>query len=86
MIPHRNPVVKAIIEAMERNICQNPPEPFVLAGKLIKELDVKEKDFFIAVGQLLDVRLSEIKDGKKRYYYLSEMVVLERESIKKRGI
>lgn len=63
-----------ILQYMEFKLCCEPPEPFILAGRIIQDLSLKPSDFYLAIGQVLGYRIGEYREGKKKYYYLLEMV------------
>jgi hypothetical protein len=63
-----------VIDYMESKVCCNPPEPFLLGGRIIGELGITRSDFYIAVGQMLGYRIGEYREGRRRYYFLLDMV------------
>ena len=47
----------------------------------MRELNLPKTEFYIGVGLILGYRIDEYVEGKKRYYYLSDMVREYREKI-----
>jgi len=78
-------VAEAIIEYMEGMLFHSPPEPFILAGTLVKELPFRKSDIYLALGQLMGVRIGEYREGKKKYYYILDMVIAHRDYLKRRA-
>ena len=74
---------ETILRYMEAKLCANPPEPFILAGRMVKDLKMRRSDLYVALGQLIGTHLWEYREGKKKYYYLLEMVRNHRVHIKK---
>ena len=66
---------------METKLCCEPPEPFLLAGSIIKEMNINKSSFYIGIGQIIGYRIGEYREGKRRYYYLLDMVQRYRERI-----
>jgi hypothetical protein len=71
---------KQISEYLESKIFQEPPEPFVLAGTIMRDLELKKSEFYIGIGRLIGFKVGEHVEGKKRYYYLLELVQNYRDS------
>jgi hypothetical protein len=63
-----------ISEYLESRLYVDPPEPFILAGKIMKDLELKKSEFYIGIGRLIGFKVGEYAEGKKRYYYLLELV------------
>lgn len=40
----------------------------------MRDLNLNKSDFFIGVGSSIGIKIGEHNEGKKRYYYLLEMV------------
>jgi hypothetical protein len=72
-----------IVDYLESRVCSEPSKPFILAGEMIKDLNLSKSEFYIGIGLVLGYRIEEHIEGKKRYYYLSEMVKDFREKKKK---
>lgn len=71
-----------ILKFMEDCLLHNPPEPFILAGRLERELGLSRTDLYVGIGQLLGTHLGVYKEGKRKYYYLLEMVRMYRDALK----
>jgi hypothetical protein len=69
---HEN--AKQIIDYLELKLQSDPPQPFILAGTIIQDLDLPKSDFYIAIGQILGYRVGEYREGKRKYYYLMDLV------------
>ena len=65
---------RLIIEYLESRIFHDPPEPFVLAGRIMRDVGMLKSEFYIGIGRLIGFSVGEYVEGKKRYYYLLEMV------------
>ena len=63
-----------IIRYMESKVCCEPPEPFLLAGRIIRDMQIRPSDFYLAMGHVIGYRVGEYREGKKKYYYLLEMI------------
>ena len=75
---------KEIIKYMESKICCNPPEPFLLGGRIMNDLRINKSDFYIAIGQLLGYRIGEYREGRRKYYFLFDMVNNYKERIREK--
>jgi hypothetical protein len=70
-----NEVSCRVLECIESFLFREPPRPMVLAGTIIKELELRPSAFYLAVGKLIESeRVGEVVEGRKRYYYSREMV------------
>ena len=67
-------ISRQIVEYLEGKVLSDPPEPFILAGKIMRDLSLNKSEFYIGVGRLIGFKVGEYAEGKKRYYYLLEMV------------
>jgi len=52
---------------------------------MIQELEVKSSDFYLAMGHVIGYRVGEYREGKKKYYYLLDMVYRYQEILKRTG-
>lgn len=65
-----------IYSYLVQETCKDPPNPFVLEGKMVEGLDMKKNEFFLGISQLIEYdKICQVSEGKKRYYYVSEMVL-----------
>jgi hypothetical protein len=73
-------VGRQVLDLLERKVCCDPPEPVVTGGAIQRELAIGKQELYMAIGQLMDYnRVGVIVEGKKRYYFLMEMVEAVRE-------
>ena len=75
-------ISKQIIGYLEERIQADPPEPFVLAGRIMRDLSLNRNDFYMIMGRLIGFKVGEYQVGKNRFYYLLEMVHMYREAKK----
>lgn len=69
-----------ILKYMVTETCKDPPNPFILEGKMVEGLGIKKNEFFLGISQLIEYnKIYQVSEGKKRYYYVSEMVLDYRE-------
>ena len=65
-----------IYRYLVQETCKDPPNPFVLEGKMIERLNMKKNEFFLGISQLIEYdKIRQVTEGKRRYYYVSEMVL-----------
>ena len=73
-------VGRQVLDLLERKVCCDSPEPVVAGGTIQRELAIGKQEFYMAIGQLMDYnRVGVVVEGKKRYYFLMEMVEAVRE-------
>lgn len=72
-------ISKKISEYLEAKLYEEPPQPFVLAGTIMRDLELKKSEFYMGIGRLIGFKVGEYSEGKKRYYYLLELVQSYRE-------
>ena len=53
-------------------------------GRMMADLNLKKSEFYIGIGRLMGFQVGEYAEGKKRYYYLLEMVHDHREKLKRK--
>ena len=63
-----------ILDYLQERTCANPPEPFLCAGRIMRDLRMPKSVFYEAIGHLLGHEVGVIADGRRRYYYLMAMV------------
>ena len=71
---HERLVSEKIIQYLESRICADPPKPFILAGEIIKDLEITKSEFYLGAGLILGYRIDEHIEGNKRYFYLTDIV------------
>jgi hypothetical protein len=77
-------ISKSISDYLEGRLYDEPPQPFVLAGTIMRDLELKKSEFYMGIGRLIGFKVGEYVEGKKRYYYLLELVQLYRDKHKSR--
>ena len=77
-------ISKSISDYLEGKLYEEPPKPFVLAGTIMRDLELKKSEFYMGIGRLIGFRVGEYVEGKKRYYFLLELVQLYRDKHKGR--
>jgi hypothetical protein len=71
---------RMIVECLVSFLLREPPVPMVLAGTIMRETGIRPAQFHQVMGNLIEKRrVVEFIEGKKRYYFLREMVVAWRE-------
>ena len=68
----------------EAKLFEEPPKPFILAGTIMRDLELKKSEFYMGIGRLIGFKVGEHVEGKKRYYFLLEPVQLYRDRHKGR--
>ena len=77
-------ISKEISEYLEAKVFKDPPEPFILSGTIMKDLSLTKSQFYTGIGRLIGFKVGEYAEGKKRYYYLLELVQSYRDQHKGR--
>ena len=79
-------VSERIVQYLDSQICTDPPRPFILAGQIINDLEITKSEFYLGAGLILGYRIEEHVEGKKRYFYLTDIVRDYREKKKKTSL
>ena len=81
---HAQDISKRISQYLEAKLFEEPPKPFILAGTIMRDLELKKSEFYMGIGRLIGFKVGEHVEGKKRYYFLLEPVQLYRDRHKGR--
>lgn len=65
---------RTILDYLKEMTCANPPEPFLCAGRIMRDLRMPKSLFYEAMGHLLGHEVGVIADGRRRSCSLIAMV------------
>ncbi len=72
-----------ILSYLDKNTRREVPRPFINAGTIMHDLGMPKSRFYMAITPMLGYKIGSVVDGRRRYYYLMEMVEFYRENRKR---